>query len=436
MSLPFTNVHIHIFNSACAPDRFLRILPVNFVRRFPAPIKSILGSKSGRKIIHGLNNIFTSRNSNRRSEVDKYISFLDVGTEASQLEVFKRAFEAGLNFDPDIRIVALTMNMDYMDSQPSVKQISFETQLEVVKDIKRYYPANFFPFLGIDPRHKAGNNLVHWARPYMETGVTDPKTSKAYPYFSGFKLYPALGFFPFDPRLEQLYQYAENNRLPVMTHCTRSGSQYIGNQIENLIPLTPPMISMEGNNNIETARTSIRQRIKAFKDKGWIRNSKLGANDIACDLFGNPENYIPVLEKYPSLKLCLAHMGGSSEILDAPKVKRNELGDIRFIDTPGWFIRITEMMKVYPNLYTDISYTLSDFGNTDGAVYKRIVAFLNTPDNFGNLLGDRVLFGTDFFMTEQENRELKLYEVTIKNLADWMDRIARVNPQKFMMQPL
>ena len=433
MSLPFTNVHTHVFNSECAPDRFLRILPIPVVRKAPRIIKGVIDSKIGRGIIHGLFKVWYRKSSDKRKAIDKYIAFLDVGTDVSQMEVFRTALEAGSTFDPAVRIVGLTMNMDYMDSQSSKKQISFVTQLEEVKKIKRYYPSTFFPFLGIDPRHKAGIDLVNFAKPYFETGAVSPE-GKVYPYFCGIKLYPALGFFPFDPRLEELYAYAQEHQLPVMTHCTRVGSQYIGNLIESLIPDSPPMIDSAST---VTVKASVEARITAYKTRGWIKNSKLGENDLACDLFGHPENYIPVLEKFPDLRLCMAHMGGSNEIR---KSMKDELADIRQVDPDSWFEHIERIMKIYPNLYTDISYTLSDFNDKDGDVFKATLAFLNTlvdpNDPQEGKLGDRVLFGTDFFMTEQEKREPELYAITKENLATWWDAIGKHNTQKFLMQPL
>jgi uncharacterized protein len=435
MSVPFTNIHAHVFNSECAPDNFLRILPMNGVRRAPRLVKNIIDSKSGRTVIHGLFKIFSKRSSDKRSEVDKYVAFLDVGTESSQLEVFRRALQAGLLFDPNVRIVGLTMNMDHMDSRPSRKQISFETQLEEIKAIKRYYPTHFFPFLGIDPRHKGGNELVQWAKPYFESGVLHTPTSRVYPYFCGIKLYPALGFFPFDPRLEMLYQFAESEQLPIMTHCTRVGSQYIGDQIDSLIPKSPAMIDVPGNPAVSEVKASIEKRISDYRQAEWIKNSKIGDNDLACDLFGHPENYVPLLEKFPNLKVCLAHMGGSNEIL---KSRTGNLSAIRNYDPMSWFEHIERMMKKYPNLYTDISYTLSDFkGNKE--VLMKTRAFLDTDvqpnDVTKGKLGDRVLFGTDFFMTEQEKREQELYANTQETLIDWWDKMGRTNPQKFLMQP-
>lgn len=428
---PFTNIHTHVFNSTCTPDNFLRILPMNVIRRMPGTVKVLLDSKWGRRSIHIIAKAISGKNSNARKEFDKYIAFLDVGLRNNQLDIFNMAFDHGKQFDPNIRIIGLTMNMDYMDSRPSKNQKPFETQLEQVQDIKRYYPRNFFSFLGIDPRHKGGTNLVHWAKDYFETGVTDKQSGVIYPYFCGIKLYPALGFFPFDPRLKEFYEYAQQNDLPVMTHATRVGSQYIGAQIESILPLVPDMIGANLNQTTKDARDSIIKRIKVFYDLGWVKNSKIGDNDFGCDLFGHPENYIMLLESFPKLKICLAHMGGSNEILTEPKDEH--VKKVRAVDG-AWFDKIQEMMVNYPNLYTDISYTLSSFN--DNNVLNRVVNLLNTNDKNGQPLAKRVLFGTDFFMTEQEARETELYYLCKEKLSLWFDLITRENPQEFIRQPL
>lgn len=432
MPYPITNIHTHVFTADCAPDRFLRILPNNMVRRFSRPIKAGLESKVGKKLIGLLAWLGAKKDSNKRKEFDKYIAFLNVGTTGSQHEIFKKAFDVGLTYDHAVRLVGLTLNMDYMDSKSSMNQISFETQLAQVKDIKRYYPSNFFPFLGIDPRHRAGDELVQWARPFFENGVKQQASGKVFPYFSGLKLYPALGFFPFDPRLEELYRYAERHQLPIITHCTRSGSQYVGEKIEHLIPPNPLRIELTGNETVAASFHSIDQRIATYYAKQWIKDNKLGDHDKACDLFGHPENYVVLLEKFPTLKICLAHMGGSNEILTGKPT--GELKEIREVDTKLWFDTISEMMVHYPNMYTDISYTVSDFTNVN--LLERVKTLMQTPDQYGGLLADRVLFGTDFFMTEQEAREADLYKIAQQQLSPWFDKITRSNPQRFLMQPV
>lgn len=423
MATPFTNVHAHVFDSGCAPDRFLRVIPSGFVRKFSGFFKNVFESKMGRITVHRLSAIFQNRNSRTRKAIERYVAFLEIGLEKSQINIFQKTLETGLRYDSSVRIVGLTMNMDFMDSTPSVNMKSFSTQLAEVMRIKEFYPENFFPFLGVDPRHLSGQALADWADSYFTKGFSHE--GNIYPYFYGIKLYPALGFFPFDPRLTELYAYAQEHNIPIMTHCTRGGSQYIGAAIESLIPPQPDfLIPTPPNNNATNAKASIIKRINSYYTKGWIQNSKLGDNDLACDLFSHPENYIPILEAFPKLKICLAHLGGSGEV----KPVNEDLKEIREIDPVSWFQRICDMMSQYENLYTDISYTLSDLDQDDilDEVANKLLANKN--------LASRVLFGTDFFMVEQEKREAALYDLTKEklNLNDF-NNLTRTNPQKYLM---
>lgn len=430
--LPFSNIHTHVFNSECVPDNFLRILPNKTVRRMPKAIKALLDTKWSRATIVALSKIAAKKDSNKRNSFDKYIAFLEVATQRKQLDVFELEFEVGKQYDSQVRIVGLTMNMDFMDNRSSRRQITFESQLEAVKDIKRYYPNNFFPFLGIDPRHKSGMDLVNWSKTYFETGLQ--ANGMVFPFFSGIKLYPALGFFAFDPRLNDLYAYAEANQLPVITHVTRVGSQYIGTKISELIPAQPAMLLPDNPSEaVLTAQETIYTRIKIYREQKWLEDSKIGNNDKACDLFSHPENYVPILEKFPKLKICLAHMGGSNEIIDNSK-DDPDLQQIRRFDSQLWCDRIRDMMVRYPNLYTDISYTLSDLDKPE--VLAAILKFMRTEDDNGQILAKRVLFGTDFFMTEQEKRESDLYKLAIQELAEFNQLITRDNPAEFLRQPL
>jgi uncharacterized protein len=255
------------------------------------------------------------------------------------------------------------------------------------------------------------------------------------PFFAGIKLYPALGFFPFDSRLNELYEYAQANRIPVMAHCTRVGSQYIGSNIQALVPVNISGIYPSATDNRAlVAQNNIQARINTYYKNNWILNNRLGNNDRACDLFGHPENYEVLLCNYPDLKICLAHMGGSNEIYcDKPE---DELKEIWQVDPVKWFERIKAMMVQYPNLYTDISYTLSSFVdkdfNPDANFLGPLNAFLTAKDNNGNELHHRVLFGTDFFMTEQEMRESELYNVARIHLSQYWTAFTETNPVRYL----
>lgn len=425
MATPFTNVHAHIFDSSCAPDCFLKVIPSGLIRRFPNTLKKMFESKTGRNVIQFIGKLYP-QSSRTRKGIERYVAFLNVGLEVSQLNIFQKALEAGLRYDSSVRIVGLTLNMDFMDTKPSQRMKSFSTQLAEVMRIKEYYPDNFFPFLGVSPQHFSGQALADWAESYFSKGVT--VNGKVYPYFYGIKLYPALGFFPFDPRLTELYAYAEKHHIPVMTHCTRGGSQYIGATIESLIPPRPDfLMPATPNANAIAAKNSIIKRINDYYSNGWIKNNKLGNNDLACDLFSHPENYIPVLEAFPNLKICLAHLGGSNEVKQTQPPKDSELYQIRKIDCVRWFDRICAMMSQYQNLYTDISYTLSDLDQN--CVLDQIAHNLLSKDD----IAPRVLFGTDFFMVEQEKHEAVLYDLTKDKLSPYFINLTQTNPQSYLM---
>lgn len=437
----FTNTHIHVFNAACVPNNFLRVVPKKFLRRIAPQLFNLLSTSFGRLVIKSLAKMGAKKDATQRTMKDKYIAFLNVGLQNSQLDVYEMERKTTTMVDPEARMVVLTINMDYMDDV--APPMRYNTQIEDIKNIRRYHPSSFFPFYGVDPRHLAGDRGLQILRNQMESGFV--QKGKSYPYFFGLKLYPALGYFPFDKRLTEIYQYAEKNLLPIMTHCTRVGSQYIGSNIINLIPndislLYPPNkgLNQQSTEIDNKTKESIQNRITKYYEKGWIANNKIGDNDYACDLFGHPENYIPLMLRFPKLKICLAHMGGSYEIdtsHDDDSMKK-----IRSIDPTSWFEHIGALMCEYENMYTDISYTLSSFAEAGDVVLKKTIELMKRKDKNGNELAYRILFGTDFFMTEQEMREEDLINITRSKLGhlssstgdNYWELMTKINPTKYL----
>ena len=414
MPKPITNAHIHVFDARCAPDRFFLVLPVGLVRLIARPLKSFLMSEAGTALINRLAKWTSTLHD--KGKISRFLAFTKIGAGRSQDEVYQMALKVGKQYDASIRLIGLTLNMDHMDSEPSnpLSYKNYLTQLEEIRNIKKHSPKHFFPFLCIDPRHKTGADLRDWVRDQLTDGFEHK--GKLYPYFYGLKIYPALGFFPFDPALEEVYAYAEEYGIPIMTHCTRGGSQYIGKYIQQLIPKEPAVMQLSTPEAI-TAFVEITKRIDDYYGKGWIKNNSFGNNDRACDLFTHPQNYIPVLEKFPKLKICIAHMGGEGEFYKDDKLARwwewqedkargfGDLIEIREVDKIPWVDRLEEMMKTYPSLFTDISYTVSYLGKKDKVILNRLAEFADLKDKSGQSLGHRILFGTDCFMTEQEKKE-------------------------------
>lgn len=192
--------------------------------------------------------------------------------------------------------------------------------------------------------------------------------------FRGLKLYPRLGFAPDHPVLmRDVYPLLAARGLPVVSHCSRGGV---------------------------TGR---------------------GLSGAVADAYSSPEAFVPVLRAFPDLRVNLAHFGGQLDwqaYLDdgVPKGARR-----------NWLLQIRDMMRSgdYPNLWSDISYTLFQ---TD--------TFLPVLQMFlrDQTVARRVLFGSDFYMTRQEALSERAVCLQLRvGLGEEMFRqIAETNPEVWL----
>ncbi len=192
--------------------------------------------------------------------------------------------------------------------------------------------------------------------------------------FRGLKLYTRLGYPPDHPVLmREVYPLLAERGLPVMAHCSRGGVQ---------------------------GRHVVRAR---------------------ADRLTDPAAWVPVLDAFPALRVCLAHFGGSADW-------RAYIDDGLDPDDPAaraanWQVAIRDMIGSgrWPNLWTDISYTLFDF--------ERNLPFLRVflADE---TLAARVLFGSDYYMTAQETLSERAVAFRLRDgLGEALFRqIAETNP--------
>lgn len=394
------NIHSHIFTGKCAPKDFLQVA-AKLGDGASTFLKWLILTRPVSWLITKLGNLIPKR----------ILQFLKIGVMASQEEVFLDLKGAYDNSEySGIKIVALTIDMDYMSDPDKKPEKDFNSQIQDIYKLKKTYPNTLFPFYGIDPRNPDTKNLENLKK------AIESKT------FVGIKLYPANGFFPFDARLDNVYQYAEKNNIPVMTHCTRGGSYYLGKNVWSVIPDNPTSV-----NPSHPLMPIITARIAAYKkasDKTFRENAR------ACNLFSHPENYIPVLDKYPKLKLCIAHMGGDIEILgvknpDAKSAKLFEAARILEGNQTSWYDIIKQkiLIEKYPNTFTDISYSLCD---------ENCMLQLSSDLKNSLILPERVLFGTDYFMVAKENAELKVVAVGQKNLGGHFPQFMSANNKRYL----
>jgi predicted TIM-barrel fold metal-dependent hydrolase len=86
------------------------------------------------------------------------------------------------------------------------------------------------PFLGIEPRGHDANSLLS----YVTTRVGRNKPWK------GLKFYPSMGILPTDDRLRRVFDYCQDSRIPVITHCSVGGAGVRGSA-RNFADLSSPL---------------------------------------------------------------------------------------------------------------------------------------------------------------------------------------------------
>lgn len=206
--------------------------------------------------------------------------------------------------------------------------------------------------------------------------------------FKGLKLYPGTGFAPDHPVLmREVYPVCEERGLPIMTHCSRGG----------------------------------------VRRKGWTRAQSEAAS--------RPRAFEPVMKSFPNLRICLAHFGGDADwhaYLDEgtdPYTPHN--------NRENWLKDILEMIRSgdYPNLYTDISYTIFKFEK----FVPLLKLFLGDPSDPKPLkrvqmVREKVLFGSDFYMTRQEGHSEKEISIRLRGALgeDLFRQIAETNPKSYL----
>jgi uncharacterized protein len=357
-----TNCHVHTFTQAHTPDRFLP-WPVPQLVRIP-PVRRIL--------------IWVARlvDPKRKGALGRYAQIIETSYKKTQGEVF----EIVRGFYPEgTRFVVLPMDMTKMNAGGVAAGIDAQhAELVAVRD--QHPDSIVIPFAAVDPRHEG---IVEKTIALIEQQG-----------FRGLKLYPPTGYHPYDHRLWPLYEYAEEHNLPVLTHCSRPASVQRGE----------PTVEM-----------------RTDPVTGELLN--LGRIELLTR-FTDPKAYIPLLEKYPRLRICLAHFGGAGDwtsYLDRPWHSGAATAK------KSWLATILDMLRSgkYPNLWTDISYTL--YANDEHVYLLQVL--LSDPS-----VRNHVLFGSDFYVVENAELEERRRSVRIRAVLgeEAFNSLARENPTRFL----
>jgi predicted TIM-barrel fold metal-dependent hydrolase len=299
--------------------------------------------------------------------LERTARFLKIIEQPTQRAVFEQVQR---QYPKDTVFVVLPMDMGFMDMGDPAEPIERQHKelLDMAEALRLETGVErIIPFYAADPRHP---DIVERVR-----------ESLAPDKFRGIKIYPNLGYKPDDPSLMEVYRLCMKGNYPVLTHCSPGGIWRYG-----------------------------------------IPRSERRANS-------RPDNYRDILETrgYRTLKLCLAHFGGAEEW------KKHLAGRAEKLDEEPWVRTVYEMIasEKYPNLYTDISYTV--FTPKVTGLYIDLVDYLKV------LLTDervrqRVLFGSDYYMVERESISEKEVSLLLRSRLgeDLYKQIAYTNPREFL----
>ncbi len=395
--------------------------------------------------------------------------------------------------------VILPMDMEFMDAGTPVK--TYKEQMEELARIKTG-KENIYPFVFVDPRRIAKEGKAYFnytveggkvvlqkcfIKDYIEGHAVKNEQGKelGFAKFSGFKIYPALGYYPFHPLLLPLWRYAEQENLPILTHCVRGPMYFRGKKerawdyhpvFKELIqPVTGNLVTEDDFTNLLLPQMKNEEFSANFthpmnylclvKKEFFTRAVEIAYNEgddtvqkNLKDLFG----FTPATATSPAtittwlkdLKICFGHYGGGDEWLryfekdrfnhSAQLAGRPDFGiDFIFRLKDGqsttkpslgkpeqlwkytdWYSIISSMMLQCPNVYADISYILHD----DAAILPLLKQTLHNPG-----LRKKVLYGTDFYVVRNHKSDKNMLADLMGGLdVQDFDQIARINPGKFL----
>ncbi len=241
----------------------------------------------------------------------------------------------------------------------------YKKHMHDLEDLCGKYPNLVFPFLAVDPRRIGIMELI------------DMKVNKGKGIFKGIKLYTPLGYLPTHPNLESIFAYCTQYDIPVTMHCSDGGLKNF--RSENYVT------SWDGNNHLED-----------FKDSGGNKSRYYTA----------PEKWLPVLTKWPNLRINFAHFGGSDKL---------DSGDT------GWMNAIIKIIQGHPNVYTDISYY------SKPGLPQKISAIIKQNE----ILTTRLMFGTDFIMIMMD-KDLDGLNKYFDHFAAFNNKLLNDNARSFL----
>lgn len=306
--------------------------------------------------------------------------------------------------EPNIIMVELMMDK-YRGVKGSAKQGFYQqmNELSELRNLTDWPKLSILPFFSADPRNP--NVFEDFLAVFSDVDKRVNRTGQLFLNdmfpFLGLKIYPSLGYFPSDPKLMELYKVCQEKNIPITTHCGGGATRYNASDwVEG--------DRMVLNESDELIQESFRIDAKPKKNK----------SRRVARLFNAPRYWKPVLHAYPDLKLNLAHFG--SDI---------EWENFRNGEPNTHVHEALEMIEKHPNVYADISYACSYDRNL-----RALMDYLEkTEDPLRSKLQSKILFGSDYYMTELKKSLITILQSVFEECDPIMiQQFCIDNPKRFL----
>jgi hypothetical protein len=304
-------------------------------------------------------------------------------------------------------------NRVYLDDDDA---LIFQTWARQISDIEAAAisnPLRLFPLFSYDPRRyrlsgdidKGQKGWGTWKEPFARIvghGDHDDNVKKIW---LGFCMNPNLGFRPFDEFCEHLprfYKECEENNIPILAHCAPGGitthdAIYYSDDLNE---------RMDKNNG--RCKMILDEGLSSRQDNDLCSNDKLcsymyyGGENVIDDKYepldyfymnhGHPRNWIPVLEYFPDLRLCLAGFGGNNEWRLTDWSVNDDLSPTR-----EWICVIIQLTARYKNVFVDIS-GLNIYDDIIRNGFMKMLDLIQNNDKFKHLKY-KLTFGSGWHLT-------------------------------------
>jgi len=412
------NAHAHCFTLKHVPENFFlafgplgKLLKISKLRKKDS-INNFFVWLITRNWVIRLVAVFSKMRAGDLRRLKGLLSFEHEQEQSGMVNILNKVYGDEFGF------VLLSMDMDAMGADKA--EAPYLEQLDEMRKLKAdpVYGNKVFPFVFADPRRTNVNKLV-------EEYINHPTAP-----FSGIKIYPAIGYYPFDKGMRKVYEFAISKNIPLLTHCIE-GVVYFRTDVRK-----DPAFSIHPITKKQTLKGS--PSVFQLNFTHPLNYECLLNHDILKTYWGDDA---PDLK---TLKLCIGHFGGADEWLlfkkqneRMNKSRYKQLRQIAFnpldLDQPwfgttgqrlSWLAIIKALLIKYRNLYADISFTLAE----DNFHFEELQIILKDPE-----INRRIIFGTDFYVVStimEENKILQL--LTDKLSTDEFDMLTKTNPADFL----